>query len=410
MIRNGRPTRVPRRDRRAATCFAPGDWIAGTPYRVVRTLGVGGMGEVYEVDHTRTGTRRAVKVVRASLDTQAAVAQRLLREGRALLDIEHPNVVRVFEVGSLADGRPYFAMELIEGVSLRRVLAERAPLPWPRAVALVIQALDGLAAIHARGMIHRDVKPANLLLAGHGQVKVLDLGIAKPTDPHASGPRTRQGIVVGTTRYMAPEQLTARPVDARTDVYAAALVLFELLTGCHPADAVTGGELDPMARVDREPPAISLWVPEPLPGGFDAVMQRALAVNPDERFESAEAFARSLRVFVSMPERAPARAGVPVARVQYESRPPCAETTDATTVPMASRRPGGRTEAARWALVHTASVALSVFALAVAFVAIGVTWMAVRDLRWSRERCAGEVVRPFDGSGVEHVGAGAADR
>ena len=393
MIPNGRlSNRMLQRNRRVTTSFEPGAWIAGTPYRVVRPLGVGGMGEVYEVDHTRTGTRRAIKVVRDSLDTELGLAQRLVREGRTLRSIEHPNVVRVFEVGTLADGRPYFAMQLIDGVSLRRVLHRQAPLAWPRAVALMIQALDGLSAIHARGMVHRDVKPSNLLLAHDGQVKVLDLGIAKSTDPFASGPRTKEGIVVGTTRYMAPEQLMVRPVDARTDVYSAGLVLFELLTGCHPTDAVTGGDADPLARIDQPPPVVSLWVPIGLPTGFDVVMQRALAVNPDERFESAKAFATALRRFVPLVECEPCRSPAPLARVQYDRQLPCAQSRDATTVAIASY--GQRSAATPWAFVHAASVALSMLAVVMAIVAMGVTWLAAQDLRWSQERCAGVISRP----------------
>lgn len=361
------------------------------------------MGEVYEVDHTRTGTRRAIKVIRASLGSDDVLAQRLVREGRILRSIEHPNVVRVFEAGTLPDARPYFAMELLEGTSLRRLASKEAPLPWTRAIALIVQVLDGLEAVHRRGMIHRDVKPSNLLLDAAGTIKVLDLGIAKSTDPHATGPRTREGMLIGTTRYMAPEQLLGRPADARTDVYASALVLFELLAGCHPSDAMTNGEDGLLDRMGKPPPRVTPWVRTSLPSGLDEVLQRALALDPDERFESAAALAAALRVFVSLPVEAPVpRARGPVARLQYDPGPPCAETGDSTTLPW---RP--RVSTPWWAFAHAAGVLLSLAALATA---AGVTWMAARDLRWAHDRCTGALIKSSDPSGAEHVGDGASGR
>jgi eukaryotic-like serine/threonine-protein kinase len=384
--------------------FQAGEWIGGTPYRVVRPLGIGGMGEVYEVDHTRTGTRRAIKVIRASLGLDDVLAQRLVREGRILRSIEHPNVVRVFEAGTLPDARPYFAMELLEGTSLRRLASKHAPLPWTRAIALIVQVLDGLEAVHRRGMIHRDVKPSNLFLDAAGTIKVLDLGIAKSTDPHATGPRTREGVLIGTTRYMAPEQLLGRPADARADVYASALVLFELLAGCHPSDAMTNGEDGLLDRVGKPPPRVTPWVRTALPSGLDEVLQRALAIDPDERFDSAAALATALRVFVSLPAEAPVpRARGPVARLQYDVGPPCAETRDSTTLPWVPRV----SATPWWAFVHAAGVLLSLAALATA---AGVTWMAARDLRWAHDRCTGALIDSSDASGAEHVGDGAGGR
>jgi len=386
---------------RQQASFQSGDWIGGTPYRVVRPLGVGGMGEVYEVDHTRTGTRRAIKVIRASLGADDVLAHRLVREGRILRSIEHPNVVRVFEAGTLPDRRPYFAMELLEGTSLRRLASKQAPLSWPRAIAMIVQALDGLEAIHRRGMVHRDVKPSNLFLDTSGTVRVLDLGIAKSIDPLATGPRTREGMLIGTTRYMAPEQLLGRPVDARADVYASALVLFELIAGCHPSDAMMNGEDGLLARAERPPPRLTPWVRTPLPPGFDEVLQRALAINPDDRFESAAALATTLRSFASLPTASrPPRARGPVARLQYDGGPPCTETSDSTTQVRAW-------PVRWWAFAHAAGVLFTLAALATA---AGVSWLAARDLRWAHDRCSGALIDTSDPSGAEHVGDGAAGR
>ncbi|PIE06199.1 MAG: serine/threonine protein kinase, partial [Sorangium cellulosum] len=161
--------------------FQPGAVIKGTPYRIIRPIGVGGMGEVYEVVHARTSRRLAIKVARTHLRDDVASLYRLVREGRALSSIQHPNVVKVFEAGELPNGRPYFAMELLEGTSMKNVI-KRAPLSFARSVDLACQALDGLSAIHRHGLIHRDVKPSNLFLDLDGVLKVLDLGVVKSTN------------------------------------------------------------------------------------------------------------------------------------------------------------------------------------------------------------------------------------
>ncbi len=347
--------------------FQPGDWMMGTPYRVVRPLGVGGMGEVYEVDHTRTGTRRAVKVARPLLlATDGVLAHRLLREGRVLRSIEHPNVVRVFEAGRLSDVRPYFAMELLEGMTLRQVVAEKAPLSWVQAIRMAVQVLDGLQAIHDRGIVHRDVKPGNLFLDGWGIVKVLDLGIAKSTDPHGSGPRTREGMVMGTTRYMAPEQLSGGVVDRRADLYSLALVLVELLVGrAKPKTRILGD--DSLASVRRHGPE-----------ELEIVLRRALSPDPAARPSTASEMAAELRAFASAPavppRRTPRGPCVPICR---------SETSGTLSIPtdlgISLRRPPWF-----WG-VQIGIVVLSVFAIVVA---TGVTWMVASRPGLESGRCS----------------------
>ena len=261
--------------------FRAGNWMDGTPYRVVKPIGAGGMGEVYEVDHTRAGTRRAVKVTR-HFEPNSIEPRRLLREARTLQTIDHPNVVRVFEVGALSDGRPYFSMELLQGMSLRSIIADQAPMDFDRATTLILQVLDGLAAIHARGFVHRDVKPSNVFVSERGVAKVIDLGIVKPMSPFASGPRTREGMVVGTTRYMAPEQLVGGRVDSRTDVYSVGLVLLELLVGKKVADTAW-----------RDGTQVAL--PRDLPPRLKSAVRSALARDPNQRFRNAEDMAAALR-------------------------------------------------------------------------------------------------------------------
>ncbi|MCL2822465.1 MAG: serine/threonine protein kinase [Polyangiaceae bacterium] len=286
--------------------FKEGDWLDGTPYRVVRLIGSGGMGEVYEVDHTRTGTRRAVKVTRRT-DEQSIMPRRLLREARALQTIDHPNVVRVYEVGALNDGRPYFAMELLDGICLRSIIAEQAPVSFERAIRLILQVLDGLAAVQTRGFVHRDIKPSNVFVDKRGVAKVIDLGIAKPMSPFASGPRTKEGMVVGTTRYMAPEQLMGAPVDSRADVYSAGLVLLELIVGKQQIDTAW-----------REGKQVSL--PKDLPPKFKDVVRRALARDPSRRFGSAQEMADAVREWFDLPStsKAPDKLVVPARSVPVQ--------------------------------------------------------------------------------------------
>ncbi len=381
--------------------FRDGDWIAGTPYRVVRTLGVGGMGQVYEVDHTKTGTRRAIKVVRASLGVQHTLGRRLVREGTLLRRVTHQNVVRVYEVGKLPDGRPYFAMELLDGFALRKLTRKHVHLPWRRAVSMIIQVLDGVAAIHEQNLIHRDIKPSNLFLDPDGTVKVLDLGIAKPLDPCDSGPRTRTGVVLGTIRYMAPEQWLGESVDARTDVYAAALVLFELLTGAHPADGA--GWEGPLDRLEGPPPRVSWWATEPIPAGLDAVVARALARSPDDRYSDAACFARALRAFVPVPRPVPPTVVADAAKLSRGSPLCCVEPTDMPT--RSPIRYQASTPRFRWwPFLHAASLITSIVALALA---IGLTWLATRDRRWESPTCSGTTI---DQSSPSHIGVGAGAR
>jgi serine/threonine-protein kinase len=347
------------------------------------------MGEVYEVDHTRTGTRRAVKVARPLLlATDGILAHRLLREGRVLRSIEHPNVVRVFEAGKLSDGRPYFAMELLEGTTLRQVVAEQAPMSWSLAIRMTVQALDGLQAIHDRGIVHRDVKPGNLFVDGWGIVKVLDLGIAKLTDPHGSGPRTREGMVMGTTRYMAPEQLSGGEVDPRADLYSLGLVLLELLVGrVLSRRKVLGDEV--FALVRRHGPE-----------ELEVVLRRALSVDPAERPSSAAQMAAELRAFVS----------VPVVPPRPKARGPFApvirsEPTGTLSVPMSFV--GSRRKPPWFWGVQIGIVVISLFAIVVA---TGVTWMVASQSGLEDGRCSTGALGSSVALPAVHVGDGAGGR
>ena len=280
--------------RRASSTLA-GARLAGTPYLVVRAVGRGGMGTVYEVEHAELGRRAALKVLHRHHHDRPDLAARLREEARLQARLRHPNLVEVFDLGVTADGRPWFAMPLLLGRDLRDELGRGGALPADAAAALVAQALDGLSAAHAAGFVHRDVKPENLFLEADGTLKVLDFGVAKALGGGAGG-ATDHGASPGTPRSMAPEQCAGGPVDARADVYAAGLVLYELVAGRGPYDDLLGNDHAlRYAHCTRRPAPPSAISPRPVPPALDALVLRALAKSPADRFQSAAEMAAALR-------------------------------------------------------------------------------------------------------------------
>ncbi|MBX3230591.1 MAG: serine/threonine protein kinase [Labilithrix sp.] len=269
--------------------FAPNQRLPGTKYVIVRVVGEGAMGVVYEcIKHP--GIRCVVKVMRSYLTKDADQLRRFRSEVRALAELDHPNIVRVFDYDVLADGTPFFAMELLHGRSLREVLAERNTLP-PRVAAKIIrQLLSALdcAHLHTPPLVHRDVKPDNVFLHSpkndESTVKLLDFGVATVS--------LRNTSMAGTWGYMAPEQLLGQPVTARTDVYAAAVLLFEMLAGKLPFHT---NDLDAMAQATLHavPPRLSELLPW-VPRAVDDAVASALEKDPARRPPSAAAFAREL--------------------------------------------------------------------------------------------------------------------
>ncbi|MBZ0116891.1 MAG: serine/threonine protein kinase, partial [Sandaracinaceae bacterium] len=192
-------------------------------YRIVRSVGSGGMGSVYEAEHLALGKRVAIKVIRAELVADEETRARFEREARATAQIEHPHVTTGMDFGRLPDGGAYLVVQLVRGTSLRDRIAE-GPMPWREACTIGAQIADALAAIHAAGFVHRDLTPGNVLVArredGSPHVHVLDLGVAALTAESSDGRLTETGRVVGTTGYMAPEQALGQRVDARADLYS----------------------------------------------------------------------------------------------------------------------------------------------------------------------------------------------
>ncbi|HET9957432.1 MAG TPA: serine/threonine-protein kinase [Polyangiaceae bacterium] len=270
-------------------------------YELLRRVGRGGMGQVYEARHLRLGRRVAVKLLRAQLGSSDMLRKRFEREARAAAQIEHDRVVAVFDFGVAKNHQPYLVMEYLEGLDLRALLRAEGSLAPPRAVRLLRDACLGLEAAHARSVIHRDIKPENLFVVhpsgGPESCKVLDFGLAKLRAAGASDLHTANGLPLGTLHYMSPEQARGDgDVDERTDVYGCAAVLYELLSGQRPHTAESPHGLlykithEPVRRIEEH----DAW----LPAGLAEVIHRGLEIERSLRPMSIEAFRKSIEPFL----------------------------------------------------------------------------------------------------------------
>ena len=256
--------------------------VGGGRYRLERPLGHGGMASVYLAHDAELDRPVAVKLLAESLAGDTAFRQRFLREARLAARLSHPNVVAVFDAGEADGGRPYIVMEYVEGTTLEG----RGPLPPAEGVALAVQACHGLAHAHAAGLVHRDVKPHNLLLRSDGTLKVADFGIARAAEATAL---TQVGTVLGTAAYLAPEQAAGEEVTAAADVYSLGAVLYELLTGRPPYEPASLADL--ADRPEIRP--VSELAPD-VPRHVEDAVMRSLARNPAYRPASAGELAREL--------------------------------------------------------------------------------------------------------------------
>ena len=276
---------------------APGE-VLSTRYELRRRLGAGGAGVVFDA-HDRVLERPvAVKLLHAEVADDPDAARRFRTEATSAAKLTHPNAITVYDIGH-DDGSDYLVMELVDGPSLATVLAGTGDgpiaLPWPAVAAIGRMVAGALDNAHRRGMIHRDVKPANILLTREGSAKVADFGIARALGDAASR-ATAPGMVIGTARYLAPEQLRDDPVDARADVYALGLSLYEALTGVAPWGDGTATEIATRRLTRDLPPASE--VRDDIPPGLDTVVACATRLAPDERYASGEDLARALAPFV----------------------------------------------------------------------------------------------------------------
>jgi serine/threonine-protein kinase len=259
-------------------------------YQLSRLLGDGGMGSVYEARHNVLGTRVAIKVLHPELGKRPGLVERFLQEARVAAQIRSPHVVQVTDVDRTAEGHAYIVMELLEGEPLSAVLDRQHKLPVPTACEYALQILEALEAAHALGVIHRDLKPENVFVtfvAGKPTLKLIDFGIAKArrTDPQAKN-LTVAGVVMGTAEYMAPEQArSAGEVDARADVYAAGVMLYEMISGTRP---IQGDDARVIAlRVERGEVVPLVQVAPDVPREIAGLVHRAMAPRPELRFANA---------------------------------------------------------------------------------------------------------------------------
>jgi serine/threonine protein kinase len=317
-------------------CFTSGQLLAGK-YRVERVLGEGGMGVVLAAKHEGLNTDVAIKLLRENAMGQTDVLGRFLREARAAVSLKSEHVARVFDVGNLEDGRPYIVMERLVGRDFGEVIEQEPAMPVPQAIDYVLQACEAIAEAHSMGIVHRDLKPKNLFLthAAHGRplVKVLDFGISKIDTTLAPNEMqlTRTTEVIGSPSYMSPEQLrSARNVDARTDIWALGVILYELLTKRVPFCAETVTELVLVVVTEREPSVRSMR-PD-VPEGLEQIIGRCLAKLPEHRFQSVLELVQALEPYASGPAFATATERV---RALSKATAPLAMTPAPTPRPSA---------------------------------------------------------------------------
>jgi len=255
------------------------------------------MGRVYLAEHVKMGRKSAVKVMNPGMVQNVDAISRFNREAQNASRINHPNVAGIYDFGETAEGLVYLAMEFVEGQPLTEIIRQHGALPPMRASEIARQTAEGLSVAHDMGIVHRDLKPDNIMIAkgrqGADLVKVVDFGIAKAAASEEQKV-TKTGMVVGTPEYMSPEQLSGDPLDARSDIYALALVTFNMLTGKLPFPGETMQETMIM-RLTDEPKSLAAMKPDVAwPGDLQAVMDKALARPADQRYRNASEYAHDL--------------------------------------------------------------------------------------------------------------------
>ena len=307
------------------------------PFRLVREIGRGGMGVVYLAEDTRIGRSVALKALPPWLGVGAEAKQRFMSEARAVSALDHPNIATLYEADETELGQLYMAFAYYAGETLAQRIA-RGPLAPGEAVAVALGIARGLAMAHERGIVHRDVKPSNVLLTEAGEVKLLDFGVAKVAGEDV----TRDGVMLGTLAYMSPEQATAGSVDYRTDLWSLGVVLYEMLTGSRPFDGADRSSLIDHIRGDVEDPPIAF--PVDLPPDIERVITKLLQREPDDRYPGTadllgdlEALEASGHPAVAIAEPPP-RAGTGLATESTSSTVPTGATHPRPETPSWRRR------------------------------------------------------------------------
>jgi serine/threonine protein kinase len=312
-----------------ASVEAPGDRMLGSvvagKYALVGILGRGAFGHVYRAWHEVLDRDVALKIIRRSKAQGAAFRERFFLEARAVARLRGPNIVTLHDFGEDTDGRLYMVLELVSGMNVRQAVPNGVRLEPARALRLVLPVLRALSHAHAQGVVHRDLKPSNLMLTtddeGRETVKVLDFGVAKLLDPDADGASdqetgpgarvTNHGQVIGTPRYVSPEQAVGADVGPASDLYSLGVVLFELMAGRPPFQGATPGETARLRVLEAAPPLPADVGASP---ALVAVVARALARVPEDRFGSAASFADAVRACPELAEGTGDRQATPLAR------------------------------------------------------------------------------------------------
>lgn len=280
---------------------ALGDVLGGR-YRLVELLGQGGMATIYRATDAQLGREVAVKVLHPQYGRDPDFVARFKQEAMAAASLSHPNIVGVYDFGTDADG-PYIVMELVDGEDVATLLARNGPLPPRQAARLAAEVAHALAAAHARGIVHRDVKPGNILVSSDGRVKVADFGIARAW---ADARLTLPGVTLGSVHYFSPEQALGEQATAQSDIYSLGIVLYELLTGRRPWEGDNAAAVA-MARISAPPPLVSDVRPN-VPPVLEAIDRKALSPDPGARYPSAAAMADALEAFLGEGSARPASA------------------------------------------------------------------------------------------------------
>ncbi len=321
--------------------------ILNGQFRILEKIGTGGMGSVYKAAQPAMNRQVAIKILHPKLAGRKDLTSRFRREARAMSQLTHPNTVKVFMFGELEeDGSLYIVMEHLEGKNLNQSVRKEGPMAVERAIPILIQVCGALQEAHDLGIVHRDLKPENIFLCHQGGLtdypKVLDFGLAKVTERQmqpGSVILTQEGMVFGTPEFMSPEQAQGKTLDARSDTYSLAVILYETLTGKLPFTART-----PMEYIQKhviEPPIpLNERVPErKFAKGLEEVLSKALAKKPDDRYQSAAEFAEALRPFGGAAAQAiPSIRAATSVVVERPAGAPLAEPSQSPTV--VSRRPG----------------------------------------------------------------------
>ena len=271
-------------------------------YRILEKLGAGGMGEVYLAEDMKLGRKIAIKILSEEFTTNKDRLHRFEQEASAASNLNHPNILTIHEMG-VDDGRHYIATEYIDGVTLRRKMAA-SHLDTPEILDIAVQVASALEEAHAAGIVHRDIKPDNIMVRRNGYVKVLDFGLAKLTETIDHSPsdaeaatrvmvHTDAGVVMGTSHYMSPEQARGKPVDARSDIWSLGVVIYEMIAGRTPFEGETSTDVI-VAITQKEPPPLARFAPEVIPE-LDWIVMKALRKDRDERYQTIKELITDLR-------------------------------------------------------------------------------------------------------------------